>query len=39
MLDKPPRCSKFLEQIREDNEMRVAAVFFAGTDTMRFFLE
>jgi hypothetical protein len=32
MFDKPPRCSKLLEQIREDNEMRVAAVFLAGTD-------
>ena len=28
-----------LEQIREENEMRVAAVFLAGTDTMRVFLE
>jgi len=28
-----------LEQIREENENRVAAVFLAGTDTMRVFLE
>jgi hypothetical protein len=28
-----------LEQIREENEVLVAAVFLAGTDTMRFLLE
>ena len=28
-----------LEQIREENEMRVAAVFLAGMDTMQVFLE
>ncbi|KIM37236.1 hypothetical protein M413DRAFT_448725 [Hebeloma cylindrosporum] len=28
-----------LEQIREENDMRVAAVFFTGTDTMRVFLD
>jgi len=28
-----------LEQIREENEMRVAAAFLAGADTMRVFVE